>query len=225
MLRPLFVTAGFILGFDSEGASVADAMVELIEKAAIPVCMIGLLYALPNTQLTRRLAQEGRLHEFVEGTHRGSADQCSQGLDFDTLRPRREMLLDYIRVLKRIYDPNAYIGRVRRLTQLLDNSQRKQETQSGDVRNRFSSAQMLHRLIAALPEPRASFWQAITECVSANPKSARHIVTHMAFYFHLGPFSRYVIRQIEQKIEEIDAGIFNFQKVASPPARLQTAVM
>ena len=40
-------------------ASVADAMVELIEEAAIPVCMVGLLYALPNTQLTRRLAREG----------------------------------------------------------------------------------------------------------------------------------------------------------------------
>ena len=54
--------------------------------------MVGLLYALPNTQLTRRLAQEGRLHPFVEGTHRGSADQCSQGLNFETLRPRREIL-------------------------------------------------------------------------------------------------------------------------------------
>ena len=27
-------------------------MVELIEEAAIPVCMVGLLYALPNTQLS-----------------------------------------------------------------------------------------------------------------------------------------------------------------------------
>ena len=58
----LYVTAGFIVGFDSEQGSVADAIIELIEEAAIPVCMVGLLYALPNTQLTRRLASEGRLH-------------------------------------------------------------------------------------------------------------------------------------------------------------------
>ncbi len=57
----LFVHAGFIIGFDSETNSVADAMVELIEEAAIPICMVGLLYALPNTQLTRRLEKEGRL--------------------------------------------------------------------------------------------------------------------------------------------------------------------
>ena len=60
----MFVNAGFIVGFDSERAAIADAMVELIEEAAIPVAMVGLLYALPNTQLTRRLTQEGRLQRF-----------------------------------------------------------------------------------------------------------------------------------------------------------------
>jgi radical SAM superfamily enzyme YgiQ (UPF0313 family) len=50
----LFVHAGFIVGFDSEKESMADTMVELIEEAAIPICMVGLLYALPNTQLSRR---------------------------------------------------------------------------------------------------------------------------------------------------------------------------
>jgi radical SAM superfamily enzyme YgiQ (UPF0313 family) len=216
----LFVTAGFILGFDSEKGPVADAMVELIEDAAIPVSMVGLLYALPNTQLTRRLAQEGRLHQFVEGNHRGSADQCTQGLNFDTLRPRREILSDYMRVLERIYDPDAYIGRLRRLARLLDNTQRMQKLQAGDPRNRFDSAQMLHRLIAALPEPRDRFWQVITECASANPRSARYIVTLMAFYLHLGPFSRYVIRQIEQRIEELDVSVFDFPEAADSPAPL-----
>src|SRR3569623_3179052 len=67
----LFVTAGFIVGFDSEKASMADAMVALIEEAAIPVSMVGLLYALPNTQLTRRLTKEGRLHAFVEANYQG----------------------------------------------------------------------------------------------------------------------------------------------------------
>ena len=58
----MFVTAGFIVGFDTERLSIADAMADLIEDAAIPVAMVGLLYALPNTQLSRRLEKEGRLH-------------------------------------------------------------------------------------------------------------------------------------------------------------------
>ncbi len=58
----IFVFAGFILGFDSERGSIAKPMAEAIEAMSIPVCMVGLLYALPNTQLTRRLMREGRLH-------------------------------------------------------------------------------------------------------------------------------------------------------------------
>jgi radical SAM superfamily enzyme YgiQ (UPF0313 family) len=57
----IFVTAGFIVGFDSEKGSIADGMIECIEDTAIPVCMVGTLSALPNTQLTRRLLREGRL--------------------------------------------------------------------------------------------------------------------------------------------------------------------
>ena len=70
----MFVTAGFIVGFDSEKGSIADAMVELIEDAAIPIAMVGLLYALPNTQLTRRLARDGRLYALPEIIPAGYGD-------------------------------------------------------------------------------------------------------------------------------------------------------
>src|ERR1019366_6549917 len=89
----IFVTAGFIVGFDSEKGSIANAMIELIEDAAIPVCMVGLLYALPNTQLTRRLEKEGRLHPTLDYQQADYGDHCTQGLNFDTLRPRQEILL------------------------------------------------------------------------------------------------------------------------------------
>jgi hypothetical protein len=48
-------------GFDSEKDGVAAGMTDFIEAAAIPVCMVGLLFALPHTQLGRRLEKEGRL--------------------------------------------------------------------------------------------------------------------------------------------------------------------
>jgi radical SAM superfamily enzyme YgiQ (UPF0313 family) len=57
----MFVTAGFIVGFDTETGNVADEMVACIEATSIPVCTVGLLTALPHTQLTRRLEREGRL--------------------------------------------------------------------------------------------------------------------------------------------------------------------
>lgn len=202
----IFVTAGFIVGFDDEKGSIADAMVEFIEDAAIPVCMVGLLYALPNTQLTRRLEKEGRLHPAPpdwRGRH-ASADQCTQGLNFDTKRPRQEIHLDYKRILEKVYEPAAYAGRLQRLAGLLDNSHRKRRTAAGDSRHSFGASEMLTRIVANLPEPRDVFWPAFKQCVSINPQSARWLVALFALYLHLGPFSRFVIGKIEEKNDEFE---------------------
>jgi hypothetical protein len=91
----MFVTAGFIVGFDSERGSVAEPMIELIEEAAIPIAMVGLLYALPNTQLTRRLAREGRLHVDHDSAPAGKGDQCTAGVNYQTKRSRLDILRDY----------------------------------------------------------------------------------------------------------------------------------
>ena len=55
----IFVFAGFIVGFDSEKGNTAEGMIGCIEDTAIPVCTVGLLYALPTTQLGRRLCARG----------------------------------------------------------------------------------------------------------------------------------------------------------------------
>ena len=218
----IFVTAGFIVGFDSEKGSIAGGMIKLIEEAAIPVCMVGLLYALPNTQLTRRLEKEGRLHPTPDSYLPGSADQCTQGLNFDTLRPRQEILLDYKHILEKVYDPAAYAGRLERLTSMLNNSNRKRRTRASDSRHRFGGSDMVHRIISNLPEPREIFWPAFTRCVSSNPQSARWIVALTALYLHLGPFSRYVIGQIEQKIEDLETSGLD-PRAKGNPGLIETA--
>ena len=193
----LFVTAGFIIGFDSETESAADAMIELIEEAAIPICMVGLLYALPHTQLARRLEKEGRLFPHPERKDLKTADQCTMGLNFKTLRPRQEVLADYAYILKRIYDPIAYAGRLQRLAERLDNSGRMQQTRAAHSRRKFGSLEMLHRIMTNLPEPREVFRSTLSRCMSENPDSIRWIVALMALYLHVGPFSRDVVARVE----------------------------
>jgi radical SAM superfamily enzyme YgiQ (UPF0313 family) len=212
----LFVTAGFIVGFDSETQSVADGMVELIEEAAIPICMVGLLYAVPNTQLTRRLDKAGRLHPEPERPD-VSADQCTMGLNFETLRPREEILADYKRVLERIYDPAAFARRLQRLAKMLDNSGRKQRMRAEFSRQRFGNLEVLHQIMSNLPEPREAFRRALAECMSSNPDSIRYIVLMMAFYLHVGPFARDVIARIENMLATLEAGRY---RVAQPSSAL-----
>jgi radical SAM superfamily enzyme YgiQ (UPF0313 family) len=197
----LYVTAGFILGFDSEKGSVADVMVELIEEAAIPVCMVGLLYALPNTQLTRRLSKEGRLRPDLLLDPAAGMDQCTQGLNFDTSRPRHQILSDYKLVLERIYEPIAYAKRVQRLASLLGKSNPNRQVRANDSRSRLGGLEVVHRLVSKLPGAQDIFRRTIIQCASSNPQWARIIVLMTAFYLHLGPFSRHVIRQIELQLD------------------------
>ncbi|CUU20662.1 hypothetical methyltransferase CDS [Bradyrhizobium sp.] len=200
----MLVTAGFIVGFDTEKVSMAEAMIDFIEEAAIPVAMVGLLYALPNTQLTRRLEREGRLHPGHDLAPTIGADQCTDGINFDPVRPLRDILTDYKRVLEHIYSPAAYAGRVDRLMTLLDRSRQRPELAEGDIRSRVGAMETVHRVVTALPEARGPLWQTFMNCAKRDTSSARIAVQMIAAYAHLGPFSRKVIEAIDGRLAALD---------------------
>jgi radical SAM superfamily enzyme YgiQ (UPF0313 family) len=200
----MFVTAGFIVGFDSETGSVADAMADFIEDAAIPVCMVGLLYALPNTQLTRRLARDGRLHADHDVSPTIGGDQCATGLNFDTLRPERDILVDYKRILEKVFEPTAFAARLDRLAALLDRSGLRREAPEGDIRRNVGVLELVHRIITAVPGTREPFWRTFVNCAQTNPAALRFIMSLMAMYLHLGPFSRHVISVLDRRIDALD---------------------
>ena len=69
------------------------------------------------------------------------------GLNFETLRPRQEILADYAHILERIYDPVAYAGRLQRLATMLDNSGRKQQTRAEHSQQQGRQPGNAHRII------------------------------------------------------------------------------
>ena len=201
----MFITAGFIVGFDTEKVSMGQAMIDFIEETNIPVCMVGLLYALPGTQLTRRLAKEGRLHkghDLMKVEQAG--DQCTLGCNFDTKRPLRDILVDYKAVLGQVFCPTAYAGRLSRLAVMLDRSDRCRDLPDGDVRKRLGGIDSVHKIMRTLPEAREPFWKTFVEVAKTNPAALRYIVMQMALYLHLGPFSKRVISEIDRRIAELD---------------------
>lgn len=200
----ILVTAGFIVGFDNEKALMAEAMIDFIEEAAIPVAMVGLLYALPNTQLTRRLEREGRLHPGHDVAPTIGADQCTAGINFDPVRPLRDILTDYKRVLEHIYSPAAYAERIDRLMTLLDRSRQRHELAEGDIRSRVGAMETVHRVVTAIPEARGPLWQTFMNCAKRDTSSARIAVQMIAAYAHLGPFSRKVIDAIDARLAALD---------------------
>ncbi|MCA9266173.1 MAG: radical SAM protein, partial [Planctomycetales bacterium] len=128
------VAAGFIFGFDTEPDGNDLAIVSCVEDTGIIIAMIGLLVALPNTQLARRLQRERRLlspdMELVEdadqpyrimntGKHGHGEDQAA-GLNFITTRDRARIYTEYKNAIERIYGPRGYMDRVLSTTRRLN---------------------------------------------------------------------------------------------------------
>lgn len=200
----IFVIGGFIVGFDEEKPGMAEAMIELIEEATIPVCMVGLLYALPNTQLTRRLARERRLFEADVSIDDGKGDQCLTGLNFETKRPRGDILSDFRRIVSRVYTPDAYFGRVAALVARLDMSgvngrlHAKQFDRDVRIFLRFLSGVTLRR-----PDLRWLVWRLLLRVLFRKPRAIKAALYNAALYAHLGPFSREAVAEIDRQITEI----------------------
>jgi len=87
----MVVNGGFIIGFDQETRASARSIPDAVSRGKICMAMIGLLYALPGTQLTRRLVREGRMNENtarIDGMDETAIDQTIAGLNFITGRAR-----------------------------------------------------------------------------------------------------------------------------------------
>jgi radical SAM superfamily enzyme YgiQ (UPF0313 family) len=107
----LDVMAGFIMGFDADDADALERQREWVLCSPIPQAMIGVLTALPGTQLERRLAREGRLIERSNGETFGRPN-------FKTKLPESVLLRTYRDALAAIYQPKRYFERCLRALRL-----------------------------------------------------------------------------------------------------------
>jgi radical SAM superfamily enzyme YgiQ (UPF0313 family) len=196
----MFVNSGYIIGFDTDPPDISQRMLQLIETSAVPVNMVGLLFALPGTQLTRRLHREGRLGAGFDEAPDDSGDQCTAGLNFQTRRPRAEILRHYRRVIAESYSPKAYLGRVLRMGAAM-NCKRKRLNLPWRTRVRElrGFARLLWRMgFRASYWPR--FWLALTQLLWSNPRSVRYTVALLALYLHLGEFAGDLVRRLDAEI-------------------------
>ena len=189
----MFVNTGYIVGFDQERGSVRRGILQLIEASMAPVNMVGLLVALPNTQLSRRLAVEGRLAEDFDVVPEGAGDQCTAGLNFETARPREEILADYTSVIRHSYHPRAYFRRVRRVGALLDCRKRRMRLPLGHHLRDLRSLVRLILRMGVVRSYRVEFWRTLLYLGVTNPRALRSCVALVALYLHFGDFRRYLL--------------------------------
>ena len=103
----LEVMGGFIVGFDSDGIDIFKRQFAFIQKSGVATAMVGLLTALPQTRLWKRLRHEGRLQA------RSTGNNTRAELNFQTRLGREFLQNGYRDLMKQLYEPKAYYQRVR----------------------------------------------------------------------------------------------------------------
>jgi len=146
------VMAGFIVGFDNDPEDIFERQIEFIRESAIPLAMVGMLNALPDTQLWKRLEREGRLlGEDATGNNTIST------LNFVTKMDAAKLISGYERIMKTIYKPREYYQRA------LDSLKRTaHETAEPTPYNLLDEIKALFRLVLKLgviDSERKEFWR------------------------------------------------------------------
>ncbi len=105
----LQVQAGFIVGFDSDPATIFEKQINFIQQSGVVTAMVGLLNAFKGTALYGRLEKEGRLLKKMTG------DNTDCSINFIPKMKKETLIAGYKKIVSTIYSPKHYYKRVKNL--------------------------------------------------------------------------------------------------------------
>jgi len=148
------VMAGFIVGFDNDPEDIFQLQIDFIRKSAIPLAMVGLLNALPDTQLWKRLEREGRLL----GEASGNNTVCS--FNFKTRMDPATLIQGYQTIMRTIYSPREYYQRA--LDSMKRTAKQFTEPQHYNLIGGVASLTRVLVRLGVLDRERKEFWRFLT---------------------------------------------------------------
>lgn len=171
------VMAGFIVGFDNDPEDIFERQINFIRDSAIPLAMVGLLSALPDTQLWRRLEKEGRLI----GESSGNNTNCS--LNFVPKMDATRLIEGYQSIMCTIYKPSEYYQRA--LDCLKRTTQEVAEPEHLKVMSGVAAFVRLVLKLGVLDRERREFWRYLRHILTRHrhqlPQSLR--LAAMGYHF------------------------------------------
>jgi len=199
----LEVMAGFILGFDGEAAGAGERIVAFVQRTGIPLAMLGILIALPNTALWHRLQREGRLLEADDAFDQGVQTHL---LNFRPQRPMQEIATEFLEAFSALYDPRAYLNRVYGYVcklaegrRLIDTLQRRHGrwNQSGDL---LRGVLILCWRQGVLRNTRWLFWRRLGQIVADHRQVLAEYLWLLMLNEHFIDYQRGMREQVERQL-------------------------
>jgi len=170
------VMAGFIVGFDNDPEDIFERQIDFIRSSAIPLAMVGLLNALPDTQLWRRLEREGRLL----GEASGNNTNCS--LNFKTRMDPAVLIHGYQSIMRTIYSPREYYQRA--LESMKRTAQQFVEPQHYNLVSAVAALSRVLLKLGVFDRERMEFWRFFTEALREKARIAESLrLAAMGYHF------------------------------------------
>ncbi len=173
------VMAGFIVGFDNDPEDIFERQIDFIRASAIPLAMVGLLTALPDTQLWRRLEREGRL------IHESSGNNTDCTLNFVPKMDRERLVGSYRALLKKIYSPSEFYQRaLDSLTRVKASAVDFRRVNVSNVIAVFKSFGKIVIRLGVRDHERLRFWKYIFGIARRCPRSLGNGIALAAMGYH-----------------------------------------
>ncbi len=167
------VTAGFIIGFDSDDETIFDRQFQFIQEIGVSKAMIELLQALPGTKLYKRLEAEGRLLKTSSGVCQDSTINFIPKLD-------KEILIDgYNKLIRKAYSPKFYFERLSNFLKYYE------PTRKIPVHKRIvPSLLKIYLVLKHLKKGRLYFGKFMIETLLKHPKKFPTALDQSVLYIH-----------------------------------------
>jgi hypothetical protein len=168
---------GFIIGFDSDPPDIFQRQVQFVQSTGVVTAMIGLLTAVPETRLYKRLEREGRL------LFKASGDNTStEGtLNFVPKMDREKILEGYRWVMDTIYSPQMYYERIKAFLESYQ-PRAKAVLEKNDLVTLLRTLWYLG--VRDSKEARACYWKAMKDALFHYRKSLADVVTMLVYGYH-----------------------------------------
>lgn len=171
----LQVQGGFILGFDSDPASIFAKLSAFIQESGIATAMVGLLNAPKGTKLYKRLHSEGRLLKSFTG------DNTDFSMNFVPKMSREALIEGYKNILQHIYSPKQYYARVK---ELLKNYRQPHIRLNNFKISRLIAMYKSMLFLGVIGKERFQYWKLFIWTLIRHPRLLPLAVTLSIYGFH-----------------------------------------
>lgn len=171
----LQVSAGFIVGFDSDSHTVFQRQIDFIQKSGIVSAMVGLLNAPKNTKLYKQMELEDRLT--VEAT--GSNTDMS--MNFIPKMNVHDLTEGYKSIIHNIYSAKPFYKRIKQFMLHYEQQELQQKSLAySDIRAFFRSIV----IIGVLNKGRREYWKLFFWTLINKPHLFTDAMTFAVYGYH-----------------------------------------